>query len=111
MRNTLDTLRKIALAVLAVGVILSGVERSTAATHDIEHQHEATVEAPKGSEHSEASTSSCHGVLLCHAAVALVTGDPTYPDTMRGLRHRRHSSLLSHLAHPAFDPPPPRPTV
>lgn len=111
MRRLLDTLCALAIAAVMIALILPGLAPSAAAPHKDEHIHHGTASEMKRQAHLGLSTTFCHGALSCHAAVSPIPGDLSRPASVWRLRHRKHTNLLQHLAHPVFDPPPPRVAV
>ena len=111
MHRAAEILRMLMMATVAMFLILSGLDQSAAALHDVEHGHQDSTAAAPSSDHPDPTDTSCHGVLLCLAAVEQARVAPSQLASTRHLKHRKHSNLLSHLAHPPFDPPPPRISV
>lgn len=108
MSAGMTRLRALALAMLTVFLAVAGFDQARSAAHPHEPAPLAGHhDAPPAGHHAETGA-PCHGVLLCHAAVAGQLAVPGHAGPAGGIPRRLHDDLLPHLTHPAFDPPPPR---
>jgi hypothetical protein len=111
MSAVADLSRFLMIAIIAILLTLPGFDQSASASHDVQQDHHVGSTTTPGPDSQDGSADSCHGVLLCHAAVMHPLKLDLPASAMWHLRERSRSNHLPHLVQLAFDPPPPRGAV